>query len=99
MPLGQKDVEKKYYIAWVERYMKTSPNQLYQYEGIDVYGARCGIIHRYGVESRLSEQGKCKIFGYHNGSEHHYKPSVRKDMVMISILRFINDFLKAWKIF
>ncbi|MDD4910298.1 MAG: hypothetical protein PHR44_06475 [Candidatus Omnitrophica bacterium] len=99
MPLAQKEVKRKDYINWVEKYMKTDLQQSYQYRSIDIYGARCGIVHRYGVESRLSETKSCKIFVYHNGSEHIYNPSKEKDLVLISIPRFTRDFFKAVKKF
>lgn len=95
MPTNKKDVDKTEYIRWVEKYMKTNSIQSYQYRGIDLYGARCGIIHRYGVESNLSENGLCKIFGYHNGSGHIYNSTIKKDMVMMSIWRFTQDFFRA----
>ena len=95
MPLTQKEVQKKDYIEWIDKYMKAAPNQSYQYKGIDLYGARCGILHRYGMVSALSEKGICKVFGYHDGSEHVYNSNKDKDMVMISVKSFTNDFFTA----
>ncbi len=95
MPTNQKDVKGPDYITWVNTYMKTDPAQSYQYAGVDIYGARCGFLHRYGMSSKLSETGQCKIFAYHNGSEHIYNPQVNKNMVMISHRRIINDFYRA----
>lgn len=95
MPLKQNDVHRNDYINWVDKYMKTDEDQPYQYRGIDMYGARCGIIHRYGVESSLSEQGKCKVFAYNNGSKHYYNPAIDKKLVILSIRRLSNDFFKA----
>jgi hypothetical protein len=95
MPLTQKEVHRQDFIAWVDKYMTTDSSQSYQYKGIDLYGARCGIVHRYAVDSRLSEQGQCKIFSYHNGSEHIYKPAIDKNLVLISIPRITNDFFRA----
>jgi len=99
MPLKQKEVHRKDYIDWVEKYLKTDSNQQYQYRGVDLYGARCGIVHRYSFSSRLSESGQCRIFVYSNGSEHIYKPNSNKEMVIISIRRFTNDFFNAVKNF
>ena len=90
MQESQKEVHRKDFINWVEKYMKTDSKQPYQYQGIDLYSARCGIVHRYGATSRLSDIGQCKIFNYHNGSEHIYKPTVHEDLVAISWHRFIN---------
>lgn len=95
MPMNQKEVHRKDFIYWVEKYMKTDPKQSYQYKGIDLYGARSGIVHRYGPTSRLSENGECNIFAYTNGSEHIYNPIKNKNLVIISVNRFINDFFLA----
>jgi len=99
MPESQKEVHRKDFTKWVEKYMKTDSKQPYQYQGIDLYGARCGLVHRYGATSRLSDSERCNIFGYHNGSEHMYKPSVHKSLIAISWTRFINDFFGAMREF
>ncbi len=99
MSSSQKEVKQKDFIDWVDKYMMTSKDQPYQYKGIDLYGARCGIVHRYGVESKLSESGLCKIFSYHNGSEHSYNPAVHKDFVLLSVSRLVKDFFKAVRLF
>ena len=99
MPENQREVRKPDFINWVESYMQTDSNQPYQYQGIDLYGARCGIIHRYGATSRLSDSSSCKVFNYHNGSEHIYNPEIHEDLVAISIQRFINDFFRAMRKF
>ena len=70
MSASQKEVHRHDFVAWVDRYMKTDASQPYQYRGIDLYGARCVIVHRYGVESRLSDAGLCNIFAYHDGGDH-----------------------------
>ena len=95
MPLDTKEVHRKDYIAWINKYMKTDPSQSYQYNGVDIYGARCGIVHRYGVRSRLSESGQCKIFAYHTNPDHIYNPEKNNNMVIISIKRLTNDFYRA----
>ena len=92
MPLSETEVTKKSFIDWVNKYMKTDINQQYKYEGIDLYGARCGIVHRYGTKSGLSEKGQCKILAYHDGTEHMYNSKIKDDFVLISFTRFIDDF-------
>jgi len=95
MPLEQREVHRRDYVDWVNKYLKADTKQPYQYEGVDLYGARCAIVHRYGHKSRLSESGKCKVFFYHNGSEHIYNPRKEPSVVGISRNRLINDFFKA----
>ncbi|MQY59833.1 MAG: hypothetical protein GH144_09575 [Clostridia bacterium] len=99
MPENKNEVQGEDFINWVEKYMKTDSKQPYQYQGIDLWGARCGIVHRYGATSSLSDSGKCNFFGYHNGSEHMVKPSVDERFIVISWPRFINDFFGAMKKF
>ena len=95
MPSEKKDVDRKDFMNWTSKYMKTDPGQKYQYDPIDIYGARCGIVHRYSSNSDLSDSGSCKIFGYHDGSDHAYNENIDNNLVMISITRFKEDFKKA----
>lgn len=93
MPLSKTKASRSDYIAWVEKYMKTDDTQPYQYRGIDLFGARCGIAHNYGVESDLSRQGKCKIFAYRpNGLKHIYDPVNHPEKVVLGVKLFIRDF-------
>ncbi|MFH2034202.1 MAG: hypothetical protein ABIJ26_05810 [Candidatus Margulisiibacteriota bacterium] len=96
MPLGEKDVRSKDFKAWVAKYLRTEKNQSYQYDADDVWGARCGIIHRYAADSRDSDSGKCRILTYTtDGSDHKYNPKSNKKLIVISIPRFKNDFMNA----
>ncbi|MCL4417516.1 MAG: hypothetical protein M1365_12630 [Actinobacteria bacterium] len=95
MPNGQKNVTKNDFIDWVGEYMKTDKDQTYQYDPIDLYGARCGIVHRYSAESDLSDLKNCKIFVYYDGSDHCYDSKKANDFVEISIPRLKEDFKKA----
>lgn len=99
MPESQRDVKRDDFINWAEKYMKTDSKQPYQYQGIDLWGARCAIVHRYGATSSLSDSGQCKIFAYHNGSEHMVKTSVDERLIAISWPRFIKDFFGAMEKF
>jgi len=99
MPVTKTDVTREDYIAWTERYLKADPSQPYQYEGIDIYGARCGLFHRYSGTSSLSDKGRCRVFAYHDGSEHIFRPSIDDNLVLISMRRFVNDFFGAMQAF
>jgi hypothetical protein len=95
MPSEKKNVDKNDFINWISKYMKTDPSQIYQYNPIDVYGARCGIVHRYSAKSDLSDSGSCKIFVYHDGTEHYYNANGNNNLVSISIPRLKKDFKLA----
>lgn len=75
--------------------MKIDLGQSYQYKGIDLWGARCGLMHRYSGSSRNSDLGACKIFQHHNGPDHIYNPVVDANVVFISVPRLIRDFCKG----
>ncbi len=47
----------------------------------------------------VSEKGECKLFVYHDGTEHMYNPKIHNTFVLISTIRIINDFFKAVEIF
>lgn len=95
MPISQKNITSKYFMEWVGKYMRTAADQSYQYDPIDIWGARCGIVHRYSAKSDISDKNKCKIFVYHDGSDHIFNPKVNNKLVVISILRLKEDFKKA----
>ena len=45
------------------------------------------MLHTYGVESRMSNSGTCRMIGYMDKGvpEVRYNPSIKKDLVMVSI--------------
>lgn len=50
------------FIAWVERYLL--PAKDLECSAIDLYGARCGLLHTLTPESALSRQGTARQIGY-----------------------------------
>jgi hypothetical protein len=53
---------RKEFLAWAEEYL------LPQLDGsltsLDLYGARCGVVHTYGPDSNLSRTGQARILIY-----------------------------------
>jgi hypothetical protein len=96
MPAGKQKVGRSDFKNWVEKYMKTDPEQSYQYDKEDLYGARCGIVHTYAAESDVSKSNKCRIIVYKpNCLEHFYEPEKNSDLVVLGINLFIRDFYDA----
>ena len=93
------------FINWCDRYIKIigigDSKQLYKLKGIDLYGARCSIVHTYGyhLESDLSKKGKCCLIGYLNGKIKQdflsAKTSVNNDEGSKLILVSIHDLSDA----
>ncbi len=85
MPAGQQDVTRADFIRWAENYIKFPCKD--QLTGADLYGARCAMLHQYGVVSRMSREGQCRMIGYMDKSvpEIRYNASVHPDTVMVSV--------------
>jgi hypothetical protein len=100
LPAGRERQERADFIAWVDAYMKAHPDQPYQYRGIDVYGARCALLHNYGSEATFHQQNtQVKTFGYHDGGKHAFDSRVSSDMVIIATGSLLNDFIHAVQAF
>jgi hypothetical protein len=86
MPAGKQDVARSDFVDWVEQYIRfAGPHQL---SGLDLYGARCGVLHAYRTASRLSREGKCRqvIYKFQRGGQSvDYNPEVDPSVVIVSI--------------
>jgi len=105
LPAGKDKQGRADFIAWVDTYLKGHETQPYQYRGIDVYGARCALLHAFSSEVDYHHQyPDAKKFGYHDGGKHAYDPGVDEHLVIIGTASFLNDvglgvhaFLQDWK--
>jgi len=96
LPAGRETQGKADFIAWVDAHLKGHEDQPYQYRGLDVYGARCAVLHAFGSESDFHEKNKdAKKFGYHDGGKHAYDKSVDERLVIIGTASFLNDVVHA----
>ena len=59
MPDSQTDVTRKDFMAWTEEYLRF-PGKA-QISGPELYGARCGILHTYSEQSKMSRDQKCRM--------------------------------------
>jgi hypothetical protein len=85
MPPNQENVTRTDFVRWADGYIKFPCKE--QLTGMDLYGARCAMLHNYGTASDLSRQGKCRQVGYMDKSipEVCFEPTVAKDVVMLSV--------------
>ena len=92
MSLDRNNTTKKDFIDWVNTYLKSHPDQPYKYRGIDVYAARCAVLHTWGAEAQIHRQDLSVVmFGYSDGGRHFHSPEVSKRLVIIGVPSFIND--------
>jgi hypothetical protein len=62
-PVDAKDVKPHDFIEWCNRYMVPSLSSAVT--GIDLYGARCGILHTSSAASKLGREGQAREIWYH----------------------------------
>lgn len=97
MPQGKDKVTREDFIAWAEKYLRfrdADKKPTLTLPGIELYAARCGLVHTYSAEADLHKQGKVKRkVGY--GDE--FLPEVAdkedvEDLVMVSIRGLVDAF-------
>jgi hypothetical protein len=95
MPKEQLDVTRDDFVKWAERYIKFPCED--QLTGLDLYGARCAMLHCFGVVSKLSRTGQCRMVGYmdDNDPEVKYSPEVDKDLVLVSVAGLAEAFFNG----
>jgi len=100
MPASQTAQTKRDFITWVDTYLKAEPSQSYQYRGVDVYAARCSLLHAFSAETEAHRRdASIRLFGYADNGPHAYNPEVSERLVIISVARLIHDLSKALETF
>jgi hypothetical protein len=93
---GRESQGRDDFITWVDAYLKGEPEQLYQYRGMDVYGARCAFLHAFSSEVNFHQKyPDTKKFGYHDGGSHAFDPLESERDVIIGTASFLNDVVHA----
>lgn len=96
-PVSEEFATRDDFIKWIDDYLLPNPN--IKCEAIDLYAARCAIIHSYSFSSRLSAEGKAKEIYYAWGEanvkslQNDIDSRSKKSVTAIHI----NDFLEAFK--
>lgn len=85
MPGNQTDVRRDDFVQWCAKYIRFPGQE--QITGLELYSARCGMLHTYGVESRLTRDGQCRKLAYMDRSVPaiRYSQSVDPNLVLVSI--------------
>ena len=64
-PRSQLDVKRFDFVQWCDKYM--IPGSDLPCSGVDLYAARCALLHTYTARSKLSREGKAKKLFYAHG--------------------------------
>ena len=94
-PDDQVEVEPNDFTDWVTKYIEIDAEE--QVTPEEFYGARCGVLHTYGVESRKTRHGKARKVGYMDKAYPpvRHDPTVSKDMIMVSIPALADAFFQG----
>jgi len=77
MPADQTTQGKKDFVKWVDTYLKTEAGQPYEYRGIDVYAARCALLHAFSAETEAHRKDPSIVrFGYTDNGPHKFDPAI-----------------------
>lgn len=95
MPPCQQDVKRADFVQWVEHYIRFPCE--HQLTGLELYGARCGMLHSFSAVSRLHRQGGCRQIGYMDRSvpEIRFNPAVSEELVLVSVEALAESFFSA----
>jgi hypothetical protein len=97
------DVKQKDFIAWVDRYML--PIGGCDLTALDLYAARCGILHTLSPTSRLSRKGEAREIMYVKDStiaaqeRQRFASQNRTHLVIVEIPVFLDAFVRAAECF
>lgn len=96
MPAGQTAQTRKDFIGWVDTYLKADPTERYQYRGLDVYAARCSLLHAFSAEAdaHRKDPSVC-LFGYIDNGPHAFDPAESTRLAMISVTVLIRDLCRG----
>ena len=84
MLTGQTTQGKRDFINWVDNYLKADPTQSYQYRGIDVYTARCSLLHAFSAETEAHKKDpSIRLFAYSDNGPHAFNPAESPCLVIM----------------
>jgi len=85
LPAGQTGSTRKDYIAWAEQYIRFPCHE--KVTGVELYAARCGVLHTFTPDSDLSREGKARRIFYidQHTPEVSHDAAVASDVVVVSV--------------
>lgn len=95
LPVSKEYPSRTDFADWCDKYLKFNCDE--KIAGLEWFAARCGLIHQYTAESKLSKDGKVRMIGYYGGEgpDIIYRPENSQDLVMVRIQGFVDAFLNA----
>ena len=98
--INDKETVKKRFTRWVDTFLLLSNSKL-KCSSIDLYAARCGMIHSSTAESDLSKSGKAKEIYYARGKNDKLTDIIKRQkkegkIVVVKIPELFLEFYNAY---
>ena len=96
-PISKERATRKDFIRWVDDYLLPNPN--IKCKAIDLYAARCAIIHSYSFSSELSKKGEAEeiCYSWGNANIKSLQNDIDRRFKKSAVAIHINDFLEAFR--
>lgn len=84
-PQTQAETNRDIFIEWVDKYLLLTSRL--QCTAIDLYGARCGVLHTYSPESGLSLRGQARpvFYQWQSGPPANSQRNLPDDAIVVEI--------------
>jgi hypothetical protein len=99
LPEGKNAVTRKNYLGWAEQYIRFPCRE--QVTGLELYAARCGVLHTFTPDSELSRENRVRriIYVSHHMPEVSYDAVVARNVVLVSVEGLFEAFTKGMEQF
>ena len=89
------ETTRRYFMRWVETYILQKAE--YEVTAIDLYAARCGVLHAFSPNSDLFKNGKARRIAYSWGTANvdKLRDSIRTTLHDLAALH-LNTFVRAF---
>lgn len=94
LPDGKQDVKREDFVRWVDTYLL--PDSGLSCSALDLYAARCGLLHAQSPNSRLFREGKVKKICYAwGGTATEQMQELSDNLNYPAVAVHVNELLRA----
>lgn len=98
-PIGQVSTTRADFLNWSERYLR--PTEAFGCASLDLYAARCGVLHTHSPESGLAHRGESRrlVYEWRNGPSADTIIPLPENAVVIHVEALHETFGEATRLF
>jgi hypothetical protein len=95
MPATQDDVKQVDFVLWADTYIRFPGTD--QVTGVELYAARCALLHQYGTSSRINREGRGRQLGYGDDMNPpvRFDKAISSDLVIVSVRALADAFFQG----